>query len=221
MAAQLDNEVVAVVLRGNFTPTIFQPSWFASHGLIRVQESDAAKVEIIHPTATIFTTEWLQLNVIQDRFHVTTTQASFYEPLRDLVIGVLKILNETPLKAMGINRAFHYRLGSEVTWHNIGNTLAPKKIWEPLLDKAGMRGLIMEGKRADGHEGYIQVKVEPSKTIKFGVDVEINDHYQLKSDEPSVTSTRRATEILSGCWTKSMERGLIIADKIADIGDQT
>ena len=221
MAAQLDNEVVAVVLRGNFTPTIFQPSWFASHGLIRVQESDAAKVEIIHPTATIFTTEWLQLNVIQDRFHVTTTQASFYEPLRDLVIGVLKILNETPLKAMGINRAFHYRLGSEVTWHNIGNTLAPKKIWEPLLDNPGMRALILEGKRADGHEGYIQVKVEPSKTIKFGVDVEINDHYQLKSDEPSVTSTRRATEILSGCWTKSMERGLIIADKIADIGDQT
>ena len=220
MAAQLDNQVVAVVLRGDFTPTIFQPAWLASHGLIRTQESDAAKVVMIHPTATVFTTEWLQLSVIQDRFHVATTQESFYEPLRDLVVGVLKILNETPLRAMGINRGFHYRLGSEHAWHNIGNQLAPKKTWESLLDKAGMRSLIMEGARPDGQKGYIQVKVEPSTTIKLGVHVELNDHYQLKSDDSNLTSTRHATEILSECWTKSMERALTIADKIANMGDQ-
>lgn len=220
MAAQLLDQISAVVLRGDFTPTIFQPAWFASHKLIREQESDAAKVQVIHPSATVFTAEWLQLSVVPDRFHVATTQESFSEPLRDLVIGVLKILNEIPLKAMGINRNFHYRLESEEAWHNIGNQLAPKKTWEPLLDKAGMRSLTMQGMRSDDQEGYFQVKVEPSTTIKFGVNVELNDHYQLKSDDPILPSTRQATDILGECWIKAMERSLTTANVIAAIGDQ-
>jgi hypothetical protein len=222
MAAQLDNQLVAVVLRGTFTPPIFQPAWFASHGLIRAQESDAANVQIIVPEASIFTAEWLQLNVIQNRFQVATTQESFYEPLRDLVVGVLKILNETPLRGMGINRSFHYRLASEDAWHRIGNQLAPKDTWGALLDKPGMRSLIMHGARTDRQEGYIQVKVEPEPAdkIKFGVHVEFNDHYQFKPTDPNLMNIQRATEILSQCWKVSMERGMSIASKIADIGDQ-
>jgi hypothetical protein len=221
MAAQLLDQIFAVVVRGDFTPTIFHPAWFASHKLIREAESDAAKVEVVHPSASVFTAEWLQLSVVPDRFHVATTQESFSEPLRDLAIGVLKILNEIPLIAIGLNRNFHYRLESEEAWHNIGNQLAPKKTWESLLDKAGMRSLTMEGARSDGHEGYIQVKVEPSTRIKYGVNVDLNDHYQLKSDDATLPpATQRAADILNERWTKSMERSLTIANTIAAIGDQ-
>jgi len=222
MAAQLDNQMVTVVLRGTFIPPLFQPAWLASHGLIRAQESDAANVEIISPQAAIFTAEWLQLSVISNRLHVATTQESFYEPLRDLVVGILKILNETPLRAMGINRSFHYRLASEDAWHKIGNELAPKDMWKAHIDKPGMRSLVMEGARTDGREGYIQVKVEPEPAdkIKFGVHVELNDHYQFQPTEPNPMNIKQATGILSECWKVSMERGLTIASKIADIGDQ-
>ncbi len=179
-------------------------------------------MQIIHPQGAMFTAEWLEVNVIEDRFHVATTQESFYEPLRDLVVAVLKILNETPLRAMGINRRLHYRLASEDAWHKIGNQLAPKDIWKALLDKPGMRSLIIHGARTDGREGFIQVKVEPEPAdrIKFGVHVEVNDHYQLKSTDPSPINIQRATEILSDCWNMSMERGLTIANKIIEIGDQ-
>jgi len=221
MAPQLDIQGVGVVLRGDFTPTIFQPAWLASHKLIRQQESDAAKVDVIHPNATQFTTEWLQLKVLQDRFDVATTQESFYEPLRDLVVGVLKILNEIPLKALGINRGFHYRLESERMWHNIGHQLAPQKPWESLLDKPGLRSLIIEGVRPDGHAGYIQAKVGPSTKVKFGVHIEMNDHYELKSGDANAPAARHATELLTECWAGSMKRSLAIAEKIAAIGDQT
>jgi hypothetical protein len=221
MAAQLLDQVFAIVVRGDFTPTIFQPAWFASHKLIRDAESDAAKVQVIHPSATVFTAEWLQLTVVPDRFHIATTQESFSEPLRDLVIGVMKIFNEIPLIAMGLNRTCNYRLESEEAWHHIGNELAPKKTWGSLLDKPGMRSLTMEGVRSDKREGYIQVKVEPSTTIKYGVNVELNDHYQLKSEDTTLPpGTQRASDILNECWTKSIERSLAIANTIAAIGDQ-
>ena len=77
---------LAIVLRGQFSPIIFQPSWLASENLIRKKEADAAEVEIIHPNATIYSIEWFQLRVLSDRFQVMTTLPPYFEPLRDLVL---------------------------------------------------------------------------------------------------------------------------------------
>lgn len=79
----------------------------------------------------------------------------------------------------------------------------------------------MEGVRPDGHEGYVQVKVEPSLKIKYGVHIEINDHFQLKSGDSNLSSAQHATELLRECWAVSMKRGSEIADCISSIGDET
>jgi len=209
---------VNIVIRGQFNPAIFHPAWFQAQKLVRSQEADAAKIEVIQQDVAIFTMEWLQFRIVGDRFQVGTTQEAFYEPLRDLVIGVLDILNHTPLRVMGLNRDFHFRLESEKAWHAVGHRLAPKEDWQGALIDPGLMSLTMQGKRPDLSPGYIQVKVEPSSQIQYGVYIETNDHYELHSASETTAPPGEAVKILSEQWAASMSRSLEIANKIASIG---
>ena len=47
-------EGVGIVLVGSFNPRIFQPAWFATENLIREEEEQAAKIELIHRQVAIF-----------------------------------------------------------------------------------------------------------------------------------------------------------------------
>ena len=121
MRPQLVIQGVNIVLRGKFNPAMFHPAWFAAQNLIRQQEVEVAEIKIIHPDAAIFDVEWLQIRVTRNRFQAASVQEAYYEALRDVVIGVFTILNQTPLKAMGINREFHYGLESEKARNAVGH----------------------------------------------------------------------------------------------------
>jgi hypothetical protein len=217
MPLQLDIQAVSIVLRGHFSPTIFHPSWLASYDLIRRQEADAATIEIIHPNAAIFKVDWLDFRVTEDLFAVTTTQEPYYEALRDLTIGVLEILSYTPINLMGINRDFHYRASSLDVWHSIGHRLAPKRDWEDVLEKPGIRTMTMEGVRPDKLAGYIHAKVEPSAQIQPGIYIQINDHFDFTSNNGPTTGASEATQVLNNHWKDSIPRSLAIAQKIANL----
>jgi hypothetical protein len=219
MRPQLEIQGVNIVLRGNFNCAVFHPSWFVSQDLLRRQEAEAAKIELIHPQAAIFNIDWLELRVTENRFQVSTIQESYYEILRDLVVGVFRLLNHTPLSVMGINRNFHYGLESKESWHAVGDLLAPKQEWVDVLDKPGMRSLLIEGARPDDMDGYIRVKVEPSIRVRFGIIIEVNDHYQLPSPSQPPTGAEEIVDILSKRWNESMQRSLDIAQKIAGLGE--
>jgi len=210
---------VNIVIRGQFNPAIFHPAWFQAQKLVRGQEAEAAKVEVIQQNAAIFAMEWLQVQIVSDRFQVGTTQEAFYEPLRDLVLGVLDILNHTPLTVMGLNRDFHFRLESEKAWHSVGHRLAPKEDWQGILADPGLMSLTMQGKRPDRSSGYVQVKVEPSAQVQYGVYIEVNDHYELRSTPETTAPPSEALKILAEQWSASMQRGLEIANKIARLGE--
>lgn len=218
MTPQLVHAALGIVHRGHFNPAIFQPSWFAAQELIRPKEAESAEVEIIHPQAAMFNTDWLQLLVRQDRFQATTTQASYYEPLRDLVFGTLAILSHTPIRSLGINREFQFRYPSEPDWRRIGDRLAPKEDWQAFLKNPGLLSLTMKGVRPDGIDGYIQVKVEPSTKVEYGVYINVNDHYQLAIGEETPPGTQRAREIISSQWHNSMRQAEHIAATISQLG---
>ena len=220
MTPQLVRETVSIVLRGPFSPVLFHPSWFAAHNLIREQEAESAEVKVIHPSVAEFQSEWFAVQVVPDRFQVMTQQSSFYEVLRDLVAGMLDILTPFNLTAMGINRHFQYQLESERAWHALGDILAPKDAWREVLETPGMVRLIMQGKRTDSLDGYVQVRVEPSSEVRYGVFIEINDHYQLSERSNDVhTSSDLAITYLLEQWQTSMERSLHIAKKIINLGE--
>jgi len=199
-------EGLSIVLLGDFNPTIFQPAWFASEELIRKRESEEAKIEIINPEIVIFSLDWARLEVIRNRFTISTTQEPYYESLRDLVVGTFKLLRHTPIIKMGINIEMHFRMKSEEEWHAFGHKLAPKEIWNGILESPGLRNLTMEGNvRQDGLKGYIRVQIEPSTKFHPGIFFKINDHYEVEAP----ATTMGADEIinaLENSWVESLKK---------------
>jgi hypothetical protein len=217
---QIQIQGISIVLIGNLNPAIFHPSWFASHNLLRAEEADAATINIIHPDVASFKAEWLEVNIVRERLQIGTVQESYYEPLRDLAVGILGLLSHTPIRVMGINRDFHFDLVSEEVWNELGHRLVPKDDWNPLLKSPGMRTLIVQGARPDDSEGYLRVTVQPSPRIKYGVFIEVNDHYMLTTGQKVDDGSDKARTILSEKWNESMKRGSEIAQAIAKLGDK-
>ena len=77
MLPQIQVQGVSIVLIGNLNPAIFHPSWFAAHNLLRTEEADAATINIIHPDVASFKTEWLEVNIVRERFQIGTVQESY------------------------------------------------------------------------------------------------------------------------------------------------
>ena len=69
MVKKPEIEGMSIVFRGDFNPKIFQPAWFAAQGLIRNEEADEAKIEIIHPTIVVFSLDWLRIQIEPNRFY--------------------------------------------------------------------------------------------------------------------------------------------------------
>ena len=205
---------LSVVLVGSFNPAIFHPSWFSANKLIGQQEADNARIEIVHPDAAIFTTDWLTVSVDRQRFQVATIQETHFELLRDLVLGTFELLCYTPLLQMGINRTFHFGLLSNQNFYSLCNGLAPNKKWQTVLQDPNMASLVVHGGRKDELPGFIGVRVEPSSKVPSGIFIEVNDHYELTNGTNTALSSLRMLELLAKQWSKSLERSLTIAEKI-------
>jgi|CZKU01.1.fsa_nt_gi hypothetical protein len=167
----------AIVLRGNFNPAIFQPAWFAAKGLIRESEATAAAIEMVHPELAQFRAGWLQVSVTRDRFVATTEDPACQGPLRDLVVGTFELLEQTPTTALGLNRAMQVDLLDDGAWHGLGHLIVPKEPWANILEKPGLRAVLMEGERTDRVPGRRFFRVEPSLKHAHTAFVEVNCEY--------------------------------------------
>lgn len=202
-------EGATIILLGNLNPSIFQPAWLAAHDLIRKEESDAAKIGVIAPQIAQFTLDWLSLEVTEERFLASTTDPSYYEPLRDLVLGIFTLLEHTPLKKMGINRQMHYRMPSVKRWHAFGHLLTPKNIWEQIIESPGMRSLTIQGNRIkeESSRAEVNVKVEPSAKVDPGIFISVNNHFE----DSSTDAPRKLMSILKDRWSELQAYAVKIA----------
>ena len=201
-----------IVVLGSMNPSIFQPAWFAAHNLLRQAEADAAKIEVVSHEMTSFVLSWLRVYVVGDRIAVISTSADGLEPMRDLVAGIFTLLEHTPVSAVGLNRYMHYRVSSLEAWHEVGHRLAPKEPWKGLLANPGMLTVRMSGRRPDETGGNVNVKVEPSYTVRpHGVFVEVNEHY----DRPGA-ATSEIVELIKTKFDDSMTFARQLGDGIVD-----
>lgn len=214
MSEQAELQGMGLVLLGDFNPKIFQPLWFAAQNLIRVKEAEEADIKIISAEAVIFSLDWVDIEVLRDRFTMKTIQEPYYDIVRDLCIGTFRLLKHTPIRKMGINRDFHYRMVSEEQLHALGHKLAPKPLWEGILKKPLLHTITMESSREDGLTGYIRVKVESSLKIRPGVYIHINDHYEV--EDQAIIGCDKIVNILETYWAQSMERCKIISYNVKD-----
>lgn len=213
MATQLKIDNVSIVIVGEFSPTVFHPSWLKAHNLLAAAEADGAKTELVHPDVTVLTTDWLVLNVRKDRFTASCIRGESAVMFRDFVTGILQLFPNIPVQAIGLNKEMHFQMESEAEWHALGHKLAPKEPWATLLTNPGMLTVQMQGKRSDAYQGSINVVVQPSAKLQFGTFVQVNDHYNLVKDK-SPGSGSDALAILKTEWKLSLERSESIGQTI-------
>lgn len=210
-------EGVHIVLLGHFNPSIFQPAWLAAHKLIREEEAEAAKIQVIASEVASFTSGWLSLVVTEDKFQALTNDPGHYEPLRDLVLGIFLLLEHTPFDKMGINRDMHFRMPSEEAWHQFGHRLAPKEIWRAHLANPGLYSLTVGGPPKHTPEAVLRVKIEPSTSVKpHGIYVGANQHHQASGSD----AARQLMAILREKWQVSQDYAKILGEYLVNEGSR-
>lgn len=216
MGATCEIRGVSVFALGDFNPSIFSPAWLVANKLIMLSEAEAANISVANKDVMLFELEWLKIQISRESFHAETMSESHEGLLRDLVLGVFRLLSHTPIHKLGINMQLHYRVDTIDRWHEIGHLLAPKKIWEDILGKPGLASIVMQDDaRGNGYRGFTRVQVEPSQKIKPGLFMLINDHYEV---DPQVTST--GADLLLGVvgeqYEWSLKRGEEICKKLME-----
>ncbi len=227
MRIEPEISAAAVVVLGDFNPAIFTPAWFALHGLLPEGVAESADLRVASQHVTEFATEWLRLQVTDERFIVETWQAPHVR-LCDLVARTFKeYLHHTPVTALGINRDVHFRVRDFSERDRIGRTLAPIEPWGtwgrdlgPDGRDGGMTSLTMTqvnpGGRPDG--GQINVTVEPSHRVgegRNGVHVRVNDHYAI--DGTQLGTAERLMKLFEANFEESLARSNAIIDHIMSL----
>lgn len=201
---------VSIVLLGSFNPGIFHPAWFQKQELLPEIEIEASKIEAISNDIAIFTVAWLRIEAIGDRFVAKTMDESKFGPLRDLVVGMFQLLEQTPVTMIGLNREVSFELSSAEGWHAVGHALAPKDIWRKYIKEPGMKSLVMESQRDDARLGRFNITVKPTPLKPHAVTVDFNDHIDIKGDEIHATAGE-ACRVIGEDWEKSLNRSLRVA----------
>ena len=207
---------VGVTLTGIFNPAILHPAWFASEQLIRKGEAEEAENVFVTKDLVAFRLDWLALQGNAKQIDFYCEDAGSFDQIRDLVVGTFRLLSHTPVETLSIIYHTHYRAESEEEWHRVGNTVAPKPIYEGLLKKPGLINLHLEGQRDDGHKGKIYLFVQPSALVTPGVYLAVQDAFDFRTDDESRIQggSAKAVDILTSNWASSMEQGRLIIESI-------
>lgn len=223
---------VTIVGVGHFNPLILRPDWLRKKELIVGSDSEQLQIEVMVAELVVLRFPWGRLHCDTNQFVISTDQDPVVTA-HDFFVQCFQLLPETPITAVGINREIHFPAGSSEKLHLIGDTLAPKEFWGPLLTDGekrigGLRSLVMEQAvvqngtklRQDGRPGHVQLKVEPSVRgdVPSGVYCHINDHFSLLSKgEPA--DGRAVSELVSEVWKPSMAQAELWFDKVMSIVD--
>jgi hypothetical protein len=181
------SEGASIVLIGEFNSAQFSPKWFFESGLVSSEQLIAADIQIFAPQTSFFELGWLRIEVIPTRLSLVTTEPEEYIRLRDTCANLLRLRDETNVKALGMNRFTHLNMQNDrKAWHDIGDALVPKDpFWVESLSLPGMASLYVQGTRTDEYAGHELYSVQNSNVVRPGLYIEHNDHYSLhKLTEP-------------------------------------
>lgn len=204
---------VGIVLTGDFNPAIIQPFWLSQKKLIGEQEASGANVKLIHKDLVRFEIDWFYLEVTKSRLELRTSKMPYFEPLKDLIIGIFELLKETPLTAVGINHIMHIPIREEQQYDKLGNNIVALSTFSKFMrDPKVLELQIVEQNRKDGLAGSLTVNIAPSNqtSSKRAIAININDHYNLPNE--SHGRSGEIINLLSKNWSNSFERAKEISE---------
>ena len=210
----MHSESVFAIVTGNFNPRIVEPLWLAKYGLVPEEEAEVAGRQLLDGDLSHVTFPWADLVVLQDRLQLESAEEMMNEAqIRDLAIGVLRLLPHTPIDAVSIQHRAVVIAKSEDEWHEVGHRLAPKELWADILDSPGMFDFAMQGTRSDELQGSWKVRVRPVSDPKLGIWINVNDEVRLPDlNEPEPGA--RAADLIQELWPVAEQRTLEIQNKL-------
>ena len=221
---------ISLVFLGSFNPSIFTPAWFGWQGLLSEDRVNNAELRIGQAQIVSFQADWLELQVIPERFSLNTTQPPFIR-LSDLAVRIFREkLPHTRLRAVGVNRDVHFLVDDYRQRDRIGRVLAPVEPWgewgeklQPDGHAGGVTSITMTQVNLEDrpHGGQLNVTVEPSTRIgehERGIYVRVNDHYPVENPE-SETATREVVGMVEKNFEESIRRAERIIDHIMSLSE--
>lgn len=205
----------SIVVVGNFNPAIVSPDWLERNHLIGVGDADTAREGsqnrsmIVSNQVTSFETDWFALQVLNNRFALTS-KSPLSPAFKDLAVGIFQLVPHTPVSAVGLNFMGHFKLVGEDDYHRVGDALAPKDIWKRLYsnESAGLADLTIRIQRWTRGEPLKtkdekRIAVQPSNKIQFGVYLSYNDHHDVSTVEDNLRPAERIAIVIDNQWEPS------------------
>jgi hypothetical protein len=194
-----DDRSATIVLAGNFNPSILQPWWFAHAGLVSVAEAERASA-IVLETFTQVSFSTFAVEALRERVVFTSlSDTPTWRVIRDIAVQVFRVLEHTPISAVGMNHLGHIWL-RDGGWQRLEDQIAPRAA---LFDEQQFRRFEVRAPRLDKHEGYRQLTIEPSAQIDGGAWMAFNSHVQVAS-EPTPEGARAAADVVEEEWEASL-----------------
>lgn len=212
---------MGIVAIGQFNPVIYHPQWLARKDIIRSREAETATVKISHSEVSEFELEYCFIQVLKDRFTVSSTQETHFKKVRDLVRSIFDFLPECPIAQLGINLHHHYRFASESDYVSFGHKIVPKdQLWNSFLVEPGLSNLVVKASREDAYDGYKQIHVNVSSKVRpNGIQIFVNDHYALHHmNEINNADSQAASTMLDEEFAQSLQNSGKIIEGIYKYG---
>lgn len=198
---------------GSFNPRIFEPLWFSRHELVPDQEAEAAEVQMVDREFCRVNFGWVDLVVTEDRLQAESTSETVNDSqVCDLLVGIFRLLPHIPINVGSIHHRWHIAIETEAEWHEVGHALAPKGIWDGVLEKPGMFDFAMLGQRPDELEGAIKVRIQPSHAVSPGIFMNVNDEFVLGVADGEAPLD--VANVLSDLWGEAGERAVDIRKEL-------
>jgi hypothetical protein len=212
---KIHSETTSVILGGSFNPRILEPLWLSNNGLVAEAEAVDAERQLIDLEFARMVLPWVELVVLQERLQAQSRPETVSPgQIRDLVVGILRLLPHTPVVVGSVHHRSEVEIATIEQWHAIGDALAPKALWEGVLDKPGLFDFAMQGDRPDELEGAIKVRIQPSQLIQPGIMLNVNDEFTLPEDGGAELS--RAADTLEKTWPEAETRATSIRDRLLE-----
>jgi len=220
----------SIVALGAFNPSIVTPDWLESRGLLGKEDAEEARqtpnLLISHQVAQ-FEGPFFVLQLLENQFSLTS-KGAMTALLKDLFVGILQLLPQTPVTALGINFHGHYKLDNLNDYHAIGDAVAPKGIWKSLFPGAdqwqGLQNLTMRIEPVTRNPvnyvatDYKLIMIQPSSVVKHGVYLSMNDHRDIASRKLSeCLPAETAAEIVDQDWDSANDFAIKLFNNLIDI----
>ena len=209
-------ETVSIVFVGTFLIDEFDPSNLYKMGCIEAAELEVGKIVLRFPETFVIRYPSLQIHAEINKIVISSTfEEPVFERARDFFLSFFGASKNHSASAIGINSDTHRRAGDTERWHAIGHRLVPKSAWHDTvkLHEAGLSSVAVEGKRQDGESGAVRVRSEPSLLLPAGVYVQVNDHFNLRTENPIEDAIR----IVNSHWKDCRRRHLEITSSIMSL----